>query len=129
LKKIEKSAIKRGNVLLSIADKPLQCVKFEAEISVLKSHSTTIKIGYEPVVHTCSIRQTARIIAITNKKCARKGVEDDILRTGDLATVHFDWCYRPEFLQKGYRLLLAEGRVKVIGVVTNVLEKTVKVEK
>lgn len=130
LKKIDRNQIHRGNVIMSLADKPYRVWEFEAEISVLKSHSTTIKPGYEPVVHTCSIRQTARILSITDKICNRKGKahDDDVLRTGDRAKVQFRFCYHPEYIKKDFRLLLAEGRVKVIGKVLGVTPEICKLE-
>lgn len=129
LKKPENMIISKGNVILSCSDRPLQVSTFEAEISVLKAHSTTIRLGYEPIVHTCAVRQAAKIISIRNKQCARDGDENDgILRTGDRAIVTFKFCYKSEFLKKGFRLLLAEGRVKIIGKVLNVIEEIVKVK-
>lgn len=120
LKKTDRDSVHRGNVLLSVVDHPYQVYEFEAEIAVLKTHSTTIKPGYQPVIHTWSIRQIAQILWIGNKTCNRKGIEDNILRTGDKATVKFRFCYRPEYVKEGFRILLAEGRVKVIGKITNV---------
>jgi GTPase len=120
---------RRGHVIISVLDRPIQVNEFEAEITVLRSHSTTIKVGYEPVVHCLSIRQTARILAITNKQCSRGQTDsDNILRTGDRATVRFSFCYKPEFIRKGVRLLLAEGKVKIIGKITALTEESVKIE-
>uniref|UniRef100_A0A6C0EJX2 Tr-type G domain-containing protein n=1 Tax=viral metagenome TaxID=1070528 RepID=A0A6C0EJX2_9ZZZZ len=131
LSKIDRQQIHRGNVLLSTVDNHYQVQEFEAEISVLKSHSTTIKPGYEPVLHTCAIRQTARITEIRDKVCNRKGkqYDDNVLRTGDRANVRFRFCYKPEYLKKDFRLLLAEGRVKVIGKVLGVTKEDCRVEK
>lgn len=129
VKKSDNLFVRRGHVILSILDKPIQINEFEAEITVLRSHSTTIKIGYEPVVHCCSIRQTARILEIKNKHCSRGQTDnDDVLRTGDRATVRFQFCYKPEFIRKGFRILLAEGKVKIIGKVINITEDIIKIE-
>jgi len=129
VKKPESLTIRRGHVIISPVDKPVHVEEFDAEIVVLKSHSTTIKPGYEPVVHTGSIRQTARIISITNKQCARNQTDTDetVLRTGDRATVRFKFCYKPEYVRKGSRLLLAEGRVKIIGKIIGVTEKVLNI--
>ena len=54
-----------------------------AEVNIIKTHSTSIKVGYEPVIHTRNIRQTCKIMKIDGKKCARKINNDEILRTGD----------------------------------------------
>lgn len=129
VKKPDSLVIRRGHVILSIVDNPIQVAVFEADVAVLRSHSTTIKIGYEPVVHSCSIRQTARILSITNKQCGRGQTDNDnVLRTGDRATLKFQFCYKPEFIRKGFRLLLAEGSVKIIGKVTGTTEDTIKIE-
>ena len=67
------------------------------------------------------MRQSAKIISITGKNNARNSdsdnVNDYILRTGDKATVRFRFSYHPEYIKSGYRLLMTEGKVKVIGVV------------
>lgn len=130
LRKVDRNIIRRGYVLISTIDPPIQVSEFEAEISVLKAHSTTIKLGYEPVLHTCSIRQTVKIIEINNKQCARNKIgNDNILRTGDRAIVKFRFCYKPEYIKPGFRLLLAEGRVKVIGKVISVKEELIPILK
>ena len=124
-------SIRRGHIILSTLDEPIQVSEFEAEIVVLKSHSTTIKIGYEPVVHACSIRQTAKIMSITPKKnntpTAPSVDLNPVLRTGDRAIVKFKFCYKPEYLRKGYRILLAEGRVKIIGKITSCTNEVIKI--
>lgn len=118
LKKISRSDIRRGNVLLSMTSNPIAVQEFEADITVLKTHSTTIKPGYEPVIHSCSMRQSATLISIRNKRNDRNiEQQDNILRTGDKATVLFKFRYRPEYIKSGSKLLLAEGKVKVIGIV------------
>ena len=118
LKKIDRKSIRRGNVLVSRGSE-ITLTEFDADITVLKAHSTTIKPGYEPIIHTCTMRQSAKLISITNKINARDGddTNDYILRTGDKATARFRFSYHPEYIKAGSRLLMAEGKVKVIGVV------------
>jgi GTPase len=129
IKKPESLVIRRGQVVLSLVDSPIQVYEFDADVAVLRSHSTTIKVGYEPTVHSCSIRQTARIISITNKQCSRGQTgSDNFLRTGDRATLKFQFCYKPEFVRKGFRLLLAEGSVKIIGKVIGTNDDIIKIE-
>ena len=92
--------------------------EFKAEITVLKSHSTTIRIGYEPIIHSYTMRQSAKIISISNKINARQNsIDDNVLRTGDKATATFRFIHHSEYLKPGSRILMAEGMVKVIGVV------------
>ena len=125
LKKIERKHIRRGNVLLSIQNDPLAVLEFKATITILKSHSTTIRTGYEPIIHAYTMRQSAKIINISNKINARQnsmsgapeGIDDNVLRTGDTATATFRFMHHPEYLKPGSRILMSEGMVKVIGVV------------
>jgi GTPase len=102
----DKSKIKKGNVILSLKCEKLVIRRFKAEINVLRSHSTTIKVGYEPMMNTSSIRQTIKIIEILDNK---------VLRNGDIATVILEFKYRPEYLKKGARFVLSEGRCKIFG--------------
>ena len=68
LKKIPRTSIRRGNVLLSISSNPIAVHEFDADITVLKAHSTTIKLGYEPVIHSYTMRQSAILLSINNKR-------------------------------------------------------------
>jgi len=119
LRKIDRSSIRKGNVMVSLNGNKISLSEFKADVRVLKSHSTTIKVGYEPVLHYCSVRQTATIIKITNKINGRnsKDTTCDVLRTGDKATVTFKFKYQPEYIKRGYKILMAQGKVKVVGVV------------
>lgn len=121
LKKHDNLIPRKGCVLLSVNNKPIQVSEFTAEIRVLKAHSTTIKVGYRPILHTTSIRQCAEIVDIVSEG-------EKVLRTGDKGIVKFKFAYRPEYVKKGARLLLAEGRIKIIGKILNVVEEEVKVE-
>lgn len=78
LKKIKRSQIRKGMVMVAPELKPQSCWEFEGEILVLH-HPTTIATRYQAMVHCGSIRQTASIIGM-NASC---------LRTGDKAQVHF----------------------------------------
>ena len=118
LKKVDRNSIRRGHVIISSSSDKLAITTFTANITVLKSHSTTIKPGYEPVVHFGSMRQSAKLIEIKDKVNARKSENlpnDNILRTGDTAECTFRFTRRPEYIKKGTRILFAEGKVKVIG--------------
>ena len=91
-----------------------------AEVNIIKTHSTSIKVGYEPVIHTRNIRQTCKIVKIEGKKCARKINNDQVLRTGDSAIIKFKFKFRPEYIKEGYNLLFCEGRVKAVGKIISV---------
>lgn len=104
LKKIKRSSIRKGMVMVSPAVNPQACWEFQAEILVLH-HPTTISPRYQAMVHSGSIRQTASILSMSK----------DCLRTGDKAIVHFRFIKNPEYLRTGMRMVFREGRTKAVG--------------
>jgi len=109
LKKIKRSAIRKGMVMVSPSVDPQSCWEFEGEILVLH-HPTTISTRYQAMVHCGSIRQTASIIRMSS----------ECLRTGDKASVLFRFVKHPEYLKIGQRLVFREGRTKAVGNVTKI---------
>ncbi|XP_061081743.1 GTP-binding protein 1-like isoform X2 [Conger conger] len=110
LKKIKRSSIRKGMVMVSPRLSPQASWEFEAEILVLH-HPTTISPRYQAMVHCGSIRQTATILSM-NRDC---------LRTGDKAAVHFRFIKTPEYLHADQRLVFREGRTKAVGTITKLL--------
>ncbi|KAM3961728.1 LOW QUALITY PROTEIN: GTP-binding protein 1 [Aphomia sociella] len=104
LKKIKRSQIRKGMVMVSPALNPQACWQFEGEILVLH-HPTTISSRYQAMVHCGSIRQTASILSMSL----------DCLRTGDKALVRFRFIKHPEYLKHGQRMVFREGRTKAVG--------------
>ncbi|KAF9213478.1 hypothetical protein CPC16_002289 [Podila verticillata] len=100
LKKIRRSTIRKGMVMLDkeTTPPPRGCREFEAEILVLY-HSTTIGHKYQAMLHCGAVRQTARVLAMDKP--------DQILRTGDRATVRFQFL-QPAYLKIGARLDIDE---------------------
>ncbi|KAI9720951.1 MAG: hypothetical protein M1828_005423 [Chrysothrix sp. TS-e1954] len=83
--------------------------EFTAEVLIL-SHATTIKTKYQAMLHVGPVSQTCAIIDI----------DRSYIRTGDRAIVAFRFVQRPEFLQRGDRILFREGRTKGLGIVKGV---------
>ncbi|KAI8435341.1 hypothetical protein MSG28_003666 [Choristoneura fumiferana] len=104
LKKIKRSQIRKGMVMVSPLLEPQACWQFEGEILVLH-HPTTISSRYQAMVHCGSIRQTASILSMSR----------DCLRTGDKARVRFRFIKHPEYLKRGQRMVFREGRTKAVG--------------
>ena len=109
---LDRHDLRKGIVLVDPTLVPKPCWGFEAEIAVLH-HSSTIKTGYEAVMHCGVIRQSARIIKM-NK---------DILRTGDKGLLTFQFMFNSEYLKPNLSFLLREGRTKVLGFITKVYNK------
>lgn len=109
LRRIQRSAFRKGMVLLGKDAQIKVAREFEAEVLVLY-HSTTIQENYQAVIHCGTIRQTAKITKM-NK---------EVIRTGDKAKVRFRFLYYPEFLKTDRQILFREGRTKGIGKITKI---------
>ncbi|MEM2810463.1 MAG: GTP-binding protein [Candidatus Korarchaeum sp.] len=103
--------VRKGMVLLDINSKPRAVRVFRARIRVLH-HPTTIRIGYEPVIHLKTIRQPAKLVEASKP----------YLRTGDIAEVTFRFILRPEYVVVGSSFVFREGRTKGIGEIVAVVE-------
>jgi len=128
---------KRAEVLRSIHPQgALAITTFEADVKVLH-HTTTIQVGYAPIIHVGTIRQSAIIEKITFPHAPatvsvpaaagslnEQGAEEqnqNVLRTGSTAVVQFRFAYRPEFVMPGRPLVFREGTTKGVGRVVRIL--------
>lgn len=109
LKKVKRSSVRKGMVLLDASIQPGAVREFSAEVLVLY-HGTTIREGYEPVLHCETIRQAARVLSI----------DSPIIRTGDRAKIRFRFMYHPEYIKVGARFIFREGRTKGLGRILSV---------
>ncbi|CAJ2506671.1 Uu.00g078570.m01.CDS01 [Anthostomella pinea] len=112
LRKVRRKDVRKGMVVLpKVEGEPLPKVhkEFVAEVLIL-SHATTIKAKYQAMLHVGPVSQTCAIIDI----------DRPFIRTGDRATVAFQFIQRPEYLAPGDRLLFREGRTKGLGIVKSV---------
>lgn len=87
---LKRNLIRRGQVLVDPLINPKATRIFDAEVLILH-HPTTIKLGYQAVLHCGMIRQTAQICRI----------QKDCLRTGDKSICRFRFLLRDEFLHTG----------------------------
>jgi GTPase len=110
LKKVKRSLIRKGMVMVDISSKPKATWSFEADVIILY-HSTTIHTNYQPVIQCMTMRQSAKITHIFDR---------EVLRTGDRARVRFKFLYHPEYLKEGMRIIFREGRCKGIGIIAKV---------
>ena len=119
LRGINKADFKRGNVLVSSKAQHIVCERIIADVEVLKTHSTTIKPGYQPMMHAQHVRTCVTIEDVSEKvsgRAQKHGKEEDkVLRTGDTARVTLKLCFGKKFIKVGTDILLCEGRTKVIG--------------
>ena len=130
LKKEDKHKLRRGMVVLS--ESPSCTREFDAEICVLKGEGTTIRKSYQAYVHILNVRQTAfaKNIELVNSVSLppshKLNGEDDVivLRPGSRAKVRFEFSQRPEYVRPGMRMLFRDGRVRGVGLVTDVHQMT-----
>jgi len=117
-KKIDRKMIRKGTVIISPKSEQLAVKTFNAKIDVMRTHSTTIKKGYEPLLCINSIRQTVQIIEIKDKQNSRNVIQDDnVLRTNDSAHVKLKFKYHPEYIKTGSRFIMCEGHLKIVGII------------
>ncbi|KAJ7770235.1 GTP-binding protein 1 [Mycena maculata] len=111
LKRVRRAAVRKGMVLVHKTDAPPKAVRqFEGQVLILY-HNTTLQKNYQAMLHCGAVRQTVRII----------GMDAECLRTGDRATVQFEFISHPEFIKEGMKLLFREGKTKGLGVITRLL--------
>ncbi|CCM01467.1 uncharacterized protein FIBRA_03521 [Fibroporia radiculosa] len=113
LKRVRKAAVRKGMVLVHKTDTlPRAVRRFEGQVLILY-HNTTLQTNYQAMLHCGAVRQTVRIVSMDHPQ--------GILRTGDRATVTFEFIARPEFIKEGMKLLFREGKTKGLGVITRLL--------
>ncbi|KAK4532730.1 hypothetical protein CCYA_CCYA13G3587 [Cyanidiococcus yangmingshanensis] len=131
LKKIRRERVRKGMVVLStnglstmartgapapmigagLSATPSSVIEFEADVALMY-HSTSVRKGYQPIVHCSTIRQAAQVT----------WMDREVVRMGERARIQFRFLYRPEWLQIGDRFCFREGRTKGIGQVTRLVE-------
>jgi len=111
LRKIKRNEIRKGMFLVQNIANPMAYRHFRGTVTILH-HATTIKKNYQAVVHIGSIHQSAKIMSM----------DKQILRSGDVATVHFFFLKRPEYIQIGQLFLFREGKTKAIGRIAELVE-------
>ncbi|ESK97058.1 gtp-binding protein 1 [Moniliophthora roreri MCA 2997] len=117
LKRVRRATVRKGMVLVHKAEKaetppPRAVRQFEGQVLILY-HNTTLQRNYQAMLHCGAVRQTVRIIGMDHPQ--------GILRTGDRATVQFEFISHPEFVKEGMKLLFREGKTKGLGVITKLL--------
>ncbi|PFH51480.1 hypothetical protein AMATHDRAFT_74844 [Amanita thiersii Skay4041] len=113
LKWIRRETVRKGMVLVHKTETPPRAVRrFEGQVLVLY-HNTTLQKNYQAMLHCGAVRQTVRIVGMDHPQ--------GVLRTGDRATVQFEFISHPEFIKEGMKLLFREGKTKGLGVITRLL--------
>ncbi|KLO14595.1 GTP-binding protein 1 [Schizopora paradoxa] len=113
LKRMRRNAVRKGMVIVAKTEVPPKATRrFMGQVLILY-HNTTLQKGYQAMLHCGAVRQTVRIVNMDNP--------NGVLRTGDRATVEFEFISHPEFIKEGMKLLFREGKTKGLGVITELL--------
>ena len=91
----------KGMVLLDPDYKLQPTLEFEVE-ALIVHHSSTIKVGYQSVVHCHVIRQTCTVVKM----------DKEFLRSGDKGIIRFRFMKKPEIMHEGDTILFREGRTR-----------------
>tara|TARA_Y100000389_G_scaffold124589_1_gene121973 strand:- start:2704 stop:3621 length:918 start_codon:yes stop_codon:yes gene_type:complete len=104
---LKRNSIRNGVKILS---NPILVSEFTCKIKLLHHH-TTIKTGYQPVIHIGNISQT----------CIITEMDKETLRLYEDSVVKFKFRYYPEYVEKGMKVLFREGKTKGAGEITEIL--------
>jgi len=105
---IPRTSIRKGMVLIHPDANPKAVWTFEANVV-----SASVRPGIEPVVHSRTIRQSARIWHVShNNLCTSRGAKSSL--------VCFKFKYQPEYLVPGMRVIFREAGCKGIGIITRI---------
>ena len=135
LKKVKKEDIEKNMKLLDSKTNCVSVREFKAEI-IIKHHSTTITIGYEPIIYVDNIKECAKIIDIdiirnhnidseeSDTNMTNKHIETTdkkYLRIGDKAIIHLRLKYRNIYVSNNSDIGLIEGKLKGNGKIINII--------
>eukprot|EP00928_Gymnodinium_smaydae_P054542 TRINITY_DN38295_c0_g1_i1.p1 TRINITY_DN38295_c0_g1~~TRINITY_DN38295_c0_g1_i1.p1 ORF type:complete len:501 (+),score=106.63 TRINITY_DN38295_c0_g1_i1:87-1589(+) len=109
---LKKASFRKGMVLVDPANHPRATFEFKAEVVILH-HATTIRMGYQAMIHCGVVRQAATV----------KEMSQELLRTGDRSIVTFRFVYHGEYLVPGSTILFREGRTKGLGKVVALIHE------
>jgi elongation factor 1-alpha len=108
--KVSKKTIKKGVVL---SNKTKFYTDFYADIYILSSNNTTMKVGYQPVINCSTIVQTAKILEL----------DKEIVRGGEKVRAKMSFMHRPEYFEEGELFVFREGNLKGFGKIIQLIEK------
>jgi len=128
LSKNQRKLLRKGMVVL---EEPLApSMTFETEMVVVKGSGvdgTTIKEGYQTMVHILHVKQPAIIENIQKVQDMEKSIGYDacngegvVIRPGDHARIQFRFLKRSEFIRKGMKVLFRDGHVRGCGIIKDV---------
>ena len=108
LKGVDEAAIHRGMALVPRSARPTPVREFAAEVVVL-NHPTSIRDGYEPVVHLETVSEAVVFHP-----------DGGQLLPGDSGEATVEFKFHPYLVEEGQRFVFREGQSKGVGTVTGI---------
>jgi len=108
LKGVDEAAIHRGMALVPRSAQPTPVREFAAEVVVL-NHPTSIRDGYEPVVHLETVSEAVVFHP-----------DGGQLLPGDSGEATVEFKFHPYLVEEGQRFVFREGQSKGVGTVTGI---------
>lgn len=111
----DKYDVRPGMVITSVK-KPF-IKKFLGEVSVFSSHSCTISVGYNTVMHIGAIKKTTKVIKIYDKddkdlECIRGGSKN--------VFVQFEFIGEKQYVMTGEKFIFREGNTRGFGTIRSI---------
>jgi GTPase len=114
-KKLTKACVRHGMILSGTKEPPLATKRFVADVRIMH-HSTTIKPGYNPMMHCRGIRQSFEIVSIEKTNVDSNAEKDGaFLRTGDTGRLKCRFLQSYEQLEVGETFLFRESKARGVG--------------
>jgi elongation factor 1-alpha len=120
-KKITRNFFKKGTILTNNLDVIKKAsYTFRAKIKLL-NHPTNVKDNFTPVIHSGTIRQTAKITVISKELNSTNPIEkkdepdSKCIYPGDTAIIEIKFLYGPEIVEPNQIFFLREGLTLGIG--------------
>ena len=138
--KEDKKNLVNGMVIVHPDRNPIGITRFTAEINILNSHSTTIRVGkYQTSIHILNTRQTAKLTDVvkvyehkkdrTTKEMIKTDVSEEydkekkelVLRANMKALVIWEFLFKPLYFRVGEQIVFKESKIHGIGKVIELL--------
>jgi len=106
---VKRKKITKGFIITS-KEQPVTC-NFIANIYILKTNRTSIRVGFEGTFYCRNVKCSARVKQISNKN----NEVIDCLRGGERAYVKLELLKGNRFLEEKSKIIFREGLVKAVG--------------
>lgn len=114
---VKRNVVKRGMILSKELPKPV--TSFTAEIIVHENHHTTVKVGYCPLMIVKGYRSAVKITDFSSEENIDIRRSKGAAPRGKRITATFETVHRPCYLSKSDRIVLVDGTLRIVGLVTS----------